>query len=435
MSAQTIGQLHAAAKAKGEELVELLDKLDNEKSPTAEQLTSWNETRLGLQGEMKSLNDQIERMEARGEAMGAIRRANQPFEPMRHSGAPGGSAKSLGEAFHESAAFKTWFTGVAGDGPSASMPEPSGGRLPASGPMQVPGSLKSLLYGTTNWATPAGTSANALVQPEHRGLVDMGTWMRPLVLVDLISRETTQSDVIYFARSTGATSAAAPTAEATATGGSSGAKPEGGLTFDLDQTNVRTIPVWVPATRQALADAGQLRGIIDEYLRYEVARALEVQVISGAGTGQNFLGIESLTNKLSQAYSTDRLTTARKARTNLLLNGRVVPTAWAMYPSDWEAFDLEVDNEQRYYFGGPRQMGQATLWGIPVIESESVTVGAPILGAWNYARLADREATTIRVSDSHSDFFARNLIAILAEMRAAFYVTRHEAFCIVDIVA
>ena len=35
------------------------------------------------------------------------------------------------------------------------------------------------------------------------------------------------------------------------------------------------------------------------------------------------------------------------------------------------------------------------------------------------AKLADREQATIRVSDSHSDFFTRNMIAVLAEARAA----------------
>jgi hypothetical protein len=38
------------------------------------------------------------------------------------------------------------------------------------------------------------------------------------------------------------------------------------------------------------------------------------------------------------------------------------------------------------------------------------------------------------VSDQHADFFTRNLLAILAEMRAAFGVLDPEAFCTVTAV-
>lgn len=427
MSTQTLEQLHASAKTKAEEMVNLLDKIDGETSPTQDQLKSWNDTRVGLTAEMKALNDQIERMEARDQANAIIRRASQPFGGMVFDGAQSGAAKSLGEQFTDSDAFKTWFKSVAGE--SGRIPDNKSGNLPTSAPMEVAGGLKTLLIGGTTWAVPADVSGNALVAPEHRGLVDMGTWMRPLRIVDLLGRETTQSEIIYYVRVTGATTAAAPTAEATATGGSSGAKPEGGLTFEVKQAIVRTIPVWVPATRQALADAGQLRGIIDEYLTYEVAREIEDQIITGDNTGENFEGIENLTGKLTQAWSTDRLTTARKARTNLILNGRVMPNGWALHPNDWEGFDLETDNENRYFFGGPQSPGRPTLWGTPVVETEAVTQGSGILADWTRARLADREQTTIRVSDSHSDFFTRNLIAVLAEARAAFYVPRPKAFC------
>jgi hypothetical protein len=39
------------------------------------------------------------------------------------------------------------------------------------------------------------------------------------------------------------------------------------------------------------------------------------------------------------------------------------------------------------------------------------------------------------MTNSHSDFFVRNLIAILAEMRAAFGLIRPKAFVITDVAA
>ena len=47
--------------------------------------------------------------------------------------------------------------------------------------------------------------------------------------------------------------------------------------------------------------------------------------------------------------------------------------------------------------------------------------------------LWDREQANISVSDSHADFFIRNMIAILAELRAAMGVIRPSAFVEVDL--
>jgi hypothetical protein len=40
----------------------------------------------------------------------------------------------------------------------------------------------------------------------------------------------------------------------------------------------------------------------------------------------------------------------------------------------------------------------------------------------------DRQQVTISVSDSHADFFIRNLVAVLAEARAAFGVLKPKSF-------
>jgi HK97 family phage major capsid protein len=127
--------------------------------------------------------------------------------------------------------------------------------------------------------------------------------------------------------------------------------------------------------------------------------------------------------------------TTRKARTIIKTVGRTDPTAYAMHPTDWEAFDLAQDNEARYYYGGPSVLGNPRLWGLPVVESEALTAGQAIIADWKWAVLWQRMQAQILVSDSHSDFFIRNLIAILAEMRAAFAVIRPKAFALIDLTA
>ncbi|WP_109558077.1 phage major capsid protein, partial [Mycobacteroides abscessus] len=109
--------------------------------------------------------------------------------------------------------------------------------------------------------------------------------------------------------------------------------------------------------------------------------------------------------------------------------------AWVFNPADAEALDLLKDGEDRYYYGGPFAITNRTLWGIPVIESESQAEGVGLLGDYKKAVLWDREQTTVTMTDSHEDFFVRNLVAVLGEERVAFGVTRPPAFVSVDLTA
>ena len=115
------------------------------------------------------------------------------------------------------------------------------------------------------------------------------------------------------------------------------------------------------------------------------------------------------------------------------MTGLSRPTAWVIHPSDWESFELLQDGGDRYYWGGPLAQGQYRLWNVPVVLSQSVDEGTAILGDWRKAILWDREQANIQVSNSHEDFFIRNMVAILAEMRAAFGVIRPTGFVIVDL--
>jgi HK97 family phage major capsid protein len=198
---------------------------------------------------------------------------------------------------------------------------------------------------------------------------------------------------------------------------------------------VKTIAHWIPATSRALQDAGQLRTLIDTFLRYGLEEELEDQILTGSGSGENFTGIMNTTGTSTQAYDTSLIITSRKARTKVMTQGRARPTAWVMNPLDWEDFDLLKDGEDRYYFGGPMAMGTPRLWGLPVVESEGMTEGFAIVADWRLAVLWDRMRVSISVSNQHSDFFIRNLVAILAEMRAAFGVLRPAAFVETDLTA
>jgi len=245
---------------------------------------------------------------------------------------------------------------------------------------------------------------------------------RPLRITDLITVGSTTSDSVGYVRQGTHTNAAAGVGEATATGDGSGSKPESAMALQAVSVPVATIAHFLPATRAALADAGQLRTLIDGWLRYGLLEELEDQIFTGAG-GDDLTGIDNASPN-TQAWSSDIFETIRKGITQVGTEGRARPTAVVMNPADWETADLTIDNEARYYYGGPSQLGTPRLWGLPVVESLGCPTGYGYVADWRLCALWVRQEAQILVSDSHADFFTRNMIAILAEMRAAFSLIR-----------
>ena len=395
---------------------------------TAEERTEITD----LIGKAKAANDQILALDGDAKLRDELSILGRPAGDLaKGATALPGEGKTLGEKFTSSEEFRGWLSSVA---PSGRIAESAKGlHSPA-----VAFGMKDLVTG----ASP--TSGGALVSNDWRGLLDgLSQFQRPLTIVDLITRGATQSDTVEYARVTGFTNNAAPVPEASTAGAipdpdatnTAGLKPESGLALEKVTAAVKTIAHWLPATKRALSDAAQIRTLIDQFLRYGLEEVLEDQVLTGDDTGENFEGILSVSGTQGQAWDTDLLTTTRKARTLVRTVGRARPTAFVFHPNDNERIDLLKNSNGDFYFGGPTSNPSAPLWGLPRVESEAMPEGTGMVADWRMAVLWDREEAAIQVSDSHADFFVRNLVAILAEMRAAFGVIRPKAFVEIDLTA
>lgn len=301
--------------------------------------------------------------------------------------------------------------------------------------MGIPGGLKA--YGYHEGSGPrhakalitglSDTSAGALVQDDFKGVLDAGAYARELTILDAITRGSTTSDLVTYVREDTFTNNAAVVAEHTDidTGTQ---KPQSDFTLEKASAEVKTIAHWVAVTKQALSDASQIRTLIDNFLEYGLLEELEDQVLAGDGSGDNFTGLLNTSGVQTIAWDNDLLRTARLAKAAVRVNGRARATAYVFHPNDAAELDLLKDDVGRYYFDGPSADGVQSLWRLPVVESEAMPEGTAIVGDMRRAVIWDREQAGIVATDSHADFFIRNIIAILAELRAAFAVLRPAAF-------
>lgn len=420
-----IAMLKERADAESKKAREVAEKAANEGRDMTE------DERHTYQTAMKSLNEVLEGIKAVKADEAVIAQAKEFADSVGVAEGQDVKArvKSLGLTVVESPEFKAMLGG---------FPE---GRIPVKSRVQsAPIAVKSLFTGASS------TSAGAFVVNERTDIVEL-LGRKPLTIRSLVSNRRTASDTVEFVAETSHTNNAAVVPEATSSAGPTvvdgtltynaggGYKPEGAWAFEVKTAVVKTIAEWVPVTKRALADVAALEGLINQELRADVAEEEENQILNGDGSGEDFTGIVNTSGVQEQDFDTDLFKTVRKAITKARTVGRVNPTALVLNPADAEAVDLAKDGEDRYYYGGPSAIGQRTLWGVPVVESESQAEGTGLLGDFSKAVLWDREQTTVTMTDSHADFFIRNLVAILAEERLAFGVVRPSAFVLLETAA
>lgn len=260
---------------------------------------------------------------------------------------------------------------------------------------------------------------------------------------------TTSSDAIVFFRELVFTNSAAAVAQATATTGATGLKPESAITFEQATANVVTIAHWIPITRQTLEDAAQIRTYVEQRLIDGLKLEESDQLLNGGGTGADMTGLLNTSNVQSLTTAGEFTTTpAADAGTanenfNRILRGRMkvrsVGRARANFvvlnPTDLEQMLTYTDANRQYHAGGPfNGAGIPSLWGMRVIEDENIAENTALVGDGRYAAVWDRMQAQV-LADTIDDQFVRNMLTLLAEERLALTVFRPTAFAKVQLVA
>lgn len=320
---------------------------------------------------------------------------------------------------------KSWGHTVTGSQQfKAAAQRPTDGKLDR---VKVPGGVKAV-YGSL------GTAGGVLVENDRQPEILDIVRQRPFSILDLVNVVPTQSDTVEWIEMDTRTNNAATVPEYSA--GAFGLKPESNVTFNSRTAAIQWIATWIAVSKQILADAPRLRATIDGELNYMVRFRLEEQVLAGDGLGSNFTGLlnwagiqtrtMSATAPVGRAQATNdsRMTTLRRAVTDIALefyeaNGIV------MNPADLENLEITEYNGNRYANAfDPVAM---RVWRTRIITSNAIPALTALVGNFQVAAtLFDREDIEILVGQPN-DFFLRNAVALLAELRAGFAVTRPKA--------
>lgn len=257
-----------------------------------------------------------------------------------------------------------------------------------------------------------------------------------------LSAMRTTSDAVTILRENVFTNAAAEVDEAEAVDDASAVKPESGITFTEETVTVRTVAHWIPLTRQVLEDLPMMESYVDTRLRQGLERRIANQLINGDGNAPNISGLldhNGLTVADATYFTTNPVKDAgtdnenpnriRRAKRLVRTGAHANPTFILANPADVEEWDTLTDTQGNYLFGGPQSGATvARMWGLPVLEDEYVAEGTAVVGDGSMAAVVDRNDAAVYTSDSHEDFFIRNILVLLAEVRLTLAVFRPAAF-------
>lgn len=329
----------------------------------------------------------------------------QKIAGRQNDGGPA-QAKSLGSMVTESEEFKA---AVA-----------LGGRARNMDPVTVGSFHKTAIVNATqNTAQPLvnGDRLAGVITPAER----------LLTIRSLIPVGTTESNLIEFAKENVFTNNAGP--QYSSPNRENVAKNESAITFTLETAAVITLAHWIPASRQVLADAALLRGYIDNRLTYGLKLEEEDEILNGVGTGGALDGLVNQATAYTGAVSGDQaLDTLLRAFLQVTTGSEFIADGAVLSHTDWTQILLLKDSQGRYLFGDPGAQQAPRVWGRAVVPTNSMPTNTFLVGAFTMAaQVWDREQSTVRVAEQHSDFFVKNMVAILAEERIALTVYRPTA--------
>jgi HK97 family phage major capsid protein len=335
--------------------------------------------------------------------------------------ADGEEARQRSGRYDPEVAAITRATSTVGDPPTTRQSGDSWAKRAAAVLQQIGGESRAIASGSVD----VPVLVDPAVTPKSR----------PTRLIDLlVNRSRLNSAAFEYLRQTVRTINAAPVAD-------QATKPTSVFTLAPIIDRARVLAhLSEPFPIRYFQDSEDVVRWLEVEMREGVLTALESQVISGSGSGENMVGVLNVSGTTAVSFATDVPTTLRKAITALQTIG-VTPTAWAINPADAEALDLlkEGTGGVGFLLDGVQNgtASSANVFGDTAIQrviSPSVPTGTAILADWNAIRLYVREQMRLDI-DAGGDHFAKNEAVMRAEIRVGLGHLHPASFAVADLTA
>ena len=209
------------------------------------------------------------------------------------------------------------------------------------------------------------------------------------------------------------------------------AKSQISWTYTEESADVKKITAFVKVSKESLDDLDFLRSEINTDLKEEIELKLDEQLATGTGLTVNLKGILTYapafdvtgTPFVDSVDSPNRVDALRVA-VALVRSNRFIPNYVVINAMDAALMDLAKGDDGHYILPPFVTADGLRIAATPIIENEGIDAGSFLVADFNKSNLRIREGININLGYENDDF-TKNLVTILAEMRAVHYIKKH----------
>jgi HK97 family phage major capsid protein len=205
--------------------------------------------------------------------------------------------------------------------------------------------------------------------------------------------------------------------------------------FDLVEASseVKKTAVWIKVSKEMVDDLAFMRGEINQELMELVELKLDEQILLGDGLGNNLTGLDTYAQAFTPAAQfvaaipfANESDVLRVAIAQIE-NANFSPNYIILNPADAAAMELQKASTGEYVYPMfvPQADGITRVKGVPVVVNPGVPSGDYYIGDFTKAQLRMREDLNVQVGYINDDF-TRNMMTVLAEARACFFVKSND---------
>jgi HK97 family phage major capsid protein len=254
--------------------------------------------------------------------------------------------------------------------------------------------------------------------PERRAGFITGP-LRPLRILDVLPSRPVGKDSVEFIQLNSTGDAAEQIKEGDE-------KAEVDFNGTLQRASIVTIAAHTTASTQILSDQSALAQQIDTLLRYKVLARLEDQIVHGTGGQGRINGLLNQATLFTPEIGESPAEVIGEAMVEMSGEG-YLPNLVLMNNVDWFRLQLVKDADGNYLFGSPTSPLAPSLWNGRIVTTPTITQGSAMVLDTSFVNVLDRWQTRVSVATEHKDYFTRNLVAILGELRAGLEVLDSKA--------
>lgn len=205
-----------------------------------------------------------------------------------------------------------------------------------------------------------------------------------------------------------------------------GLKPAAYIDFTKRSVSLDKIAAFLPISDEMLEDEPQIASYINGRLQVFVRQAEEAYLLTtllAAGIGATNAGGVGGTNAFDAVAA---------GIYSVGVNGGLDADSVVINPADfWRMATSKAGTTGEYFSGGPYGGPSRNPWGLRAVITNAVAAGSPIVGAFRDGATVWRKGgLAVEASNSHSDYFRRDLTALRAVERLGLAVYRPGAFVV-----